>query len=625
MKEHSRWRVLRVDLTHRTIGVEEIGQEDLRLYKGGSGIAAKILYDETSSATDPLGAENRLIFMAGTFTGSLVPLSGRHAVVSKSPLTGIYGECDVGGSWGTVFKRTGYEGIIVTGQSPAPVYILLTPDKMEIRDAGHLWGKDCFETDRLIKEENDKRTEVSCIGPAGERLARIAAIMSDGKHGRAAGRGGLGAVMGSKRLKAIAVTAGKKEPLPSHDPFRESVKDILPQIVEKGKFLREFGTAGHVVQTEAIGDLPIKNWKLGSWAEGAAKINGQVMNGSILSGRYACSNCVIRCGRVVDLTGSPYGAVSGGGPEYETLAALGSMCLVDDLNAVVKANELCNRYGLDTISTGGVIAFAMEAYENNALTKADLDGIDLKWGDGEAMIQLLHKLGKREGIGELLSEGSRIAAEKIGQGSSEYAIHVKGMEPAMHDPRAFTSLAVGYATSRIGASHWAVSHLVEKGMTMPDLGYDAVLDRFESKGKGIMTAKMQDYMEMVEALKICKFIAWMPLAKILEWVYYVTGTRMDSHEYMVTGERISNLKRMYNVRNGITRKDDRLPVRFLTQKRGTGGAAEHLPNLSVMLEEYYAYRDWDENGIPRKEKLSSLALGKMAADLDLLRTTKAKL
>ncbi|MDA8125903.1 MAG: aldehyde ferredoxin oxidoreductase family protein [Deltaproteobacteria bacterium] len=612
MKKQGQWRVLRIDLTHRKIASEEIGQEDLSLYMGGSGIAAKILCDETSAATDPLGAENRLIFMAGTFTGSPVPLSGRHAVVAKSPLTGIYGECDVGGSWGTAFKRTGYEGIIVTGQSPAPVYLLLTPEKLEIRDAGHLWGKDCFETDRLIKGETDPRTVVSCIGPAGERLARIAAIMSDAEHGRAAGRGGLGAVMGSKRLKAIAVTAGKKESLPADDPFRKSVKEILPQILEKGKFLREFGTAGHVVQTEAIGDLPIKNWRLGSWAEGAAKINGQVLAASMLSGRFACSNCVIGCGRVVDAAGSPYGPTAGGGPEYETLAALGSLCLVDDLHAVVKANELCNRYGLDTISTGGVIAFAMEAYENGALTRADLDGIDLKWGDGGALIQLLHKLGKREGIGALLSEGSRIAADRIGKGTAAYAIHVKGMEPPMHDPRAFTSLAVGYATSRIGASHWAVSHLLEKGMTMPALGYDAVQDRFASRGKGIMTAKMQDYMEMVEALKICKFIAWMPLAKILEWVSFVTGASLTPREYMAKGERISNLKRMYNVRCGITGKDDVLPARFLTLKRGTGGAADHLPDLPAMLAEYYEYRGWDENGLPRQEKLKTLGLLWMA-------------
>jgi aldehyde:ferredoxin oxidoreductase len=610
-----RWKVLKVDLTNGKIAAEEIGQGDLKLYIGGSGIAAKILYDETSATTDPLGPENRLIFMAGTFTGSPVPLSGRHAVVAKSPLTGIYGECDVGGSWGTAFRRTGYDGIVITGQSSAPVYLLLAQDAIEIRAADHLWGKDCFETENLIKEETGQRTAVSCIGPAGERLARIAAVISDAKHGRAAGRGGLGAVMGSKRLKAVAVLSPPKNASAWNDDFRAAVKTILPQIIEKSRVLREFGTAGNVAPNEEIGDLPIQNWRLGSWKEGAAKITGQVLVGSMLSGRYACSNCVIGCGRVVDVASNPYGAVSGGGPEYETLAALGSLCLVDDLDAVIKANELCNRYGLDTISTGGVIAFAMEAYEKGALTSADLDGLDLKWGNGEAMIRLLHRIGRREGIGELLSEGSRIAAERIGQGASDYAIHVKGLEPAMHDPRAFASLAVAYATSRIGASHWASSHLLEKRMTIPELGYETVLDRFVSQGKGIMTALMQDYIEMVEALKMCKFIIWMPLPNILEWVRFATGNPMDVQEYLRAGERISNLKRMYNVRAGISRKDDTLPQRLLTQKRGTGGAADHLPDLQTMLAEYYNHRGWDENGIPREEKLVSLGIGHLAADL----------
>jgi aldehyde:ferredoxin oxidoreductase len=272
-------------------------------------------------------------------------------------------------------------------------------------------------------------------------------------------------------------------------------------------------------------------------------------------------------------------------------------------------------YGLDTISTGGVIAFAMEAYEKGALTLKDLDGIDLRWGNGEAMIQLIHRIGRREGIGGLLSEGSRIAADRIGQGAVDYAIHVKGMEPAMHDPRAFSSLAVAYATSRIGASHWASSHLLEKRLTIPELGYETVQDRFVSKGKGIMTAKMQDYIEMVETLKICKFIIWMPLPNILEWVRFVTGSPMDSREYLKTSERISNLKRMYNVRMGITRKDDTLPERLLTQKRGTGTAADHLPDLQTMLADYYDYRGWDENGIPRKEMLVDLGIAHLAADL----------
>ena len=290
------------------------------------------------------------------------------------------------------------------------------------------------------------------------------------------------------------------------------------------------------------------------------------------------------------------------------------LCLIDNLLAVAKANELCNRYGIDTISTGNIIAFAMEAHENNLLTKTDLDGINFVWGNPNALLELIQKMGKKEGIGELLSEGIKISAEKIGRGADKFAMHVKGLELPMHDPRAFSSLALAYATSRVGASHWTPTHLLETRRPMPDLGYDEILDRFESKGKGIMTAKLQDYMEMFEALKLCKFFNWVPISNILEWIHYITDIRMDFQDYMATGERISNLKRMYNVRNGITQKDDSLSERILREKRDDGGAADHLPDLNTMLDEYYNYRHWDENGIPKKEKLKSLNLEKLAID-----------
>lgn len=616
MEEARRWRVLRVNLTEEKTEPEEIEPEIQRRYGGGSGIGAKILYDETSATTDPLGPENRLIFMSGVFTGSMVPSSGRHSVVSKSPLTGIYGESDIGGSWGVALKRAGYDGVVVTGQSQDPVYILVAGDEVHIRRAEHVWGKDTYETDRLLRDETGKRAVVTCIGQAGERLSRIASIMSDGEHGRAAGRCGLGAVMGSKRLKAIVVSPPKKEQRTSDDRLKESVSSLLPQIQEKTKPLREFGTSGAFLAAEKLGDLPIKNWSLGSWQEQAQKISGQTMAGSILSGRYSCSNCVVGCGRVVTVREAPYGATSGGGPEYETLAAFGSMSLVDDLSAVVKANELSNRYGIDTISAGNILAFAMEAYEKGILKRKDLDGIDLSWGNAGAMLDLLRKIGEREGIGELLSQGVRISSETIGQGAEKFAMHVKGLELPMHDPRAYSSLAVAYATSRIGASHWAPTHLLEARQAFPDLGYPAILDRFEEKGKGMMTAKMQDHMEMFEALKICKFVSWIPLEYFFEWVDIITGTQTDAQEYRMSGERISNLKRMYNVRCGMTRKDDQLPERILTQKRGEGGAADHLPKLEAMLDEYYEYREWTQNGIPKKEKLKSLGMEGLAMELD---------
>jgi aldehyde:ferredoxin oxidoreductase len=615
MKEFKNWKLLRVNLEERRTDIQEIGTEDLRLYMGGSGIGAKILYEETSAGTDPLGPENPLIFMTGLFTGSLVPLSGRHSVVSKSPLTGIYGESDVGGSWGNALKRAGYDGVMVIGQSEEPVYLVLAEDKAEIRSAKDLWGKDSHETDRIIKQEFGQKAVISCIGQAGERLVRISSIISDAEHGRAAGRCGLGAVMGSKKLKAIAILAEKGGQQPADDSLKESIRSIIPVIKEKGKLLREFGTSGQVAAAEAIGDLPIKNWQWGSWKEGAAKLSGQAMAESILSGRYSCSGCIIGCGRVVSTPDAPYGSVKGGGPEYENLAAVGSMCLVDDLFAVAKANELCNRYGIDSISAGNIIAFAMEAYEKGLLTKGDLDGIDLTWGNPGAMLGLLRKLGHREGIGELLSSGTRQSARHIARGAEQFAIHVKGLEFAMHDPRAFSSLAVGYATSRIGASHWAMTHSLEARMALPDLGYDTVLDRFESKGKGILTAKMQDYMEMFEALKLCKFISWTPLRNMLDWIYYLTHLKLEPREFMEIGERISTLKRMYNVRCGITRKEDTLPERILTQKRGAGAASDYLPDLNAMLEEYYPYRGWNERGIPKREKLEALQLEKLINDL----------
>jgi aldehyde:ferredoxin oxidoreductase len=613
MEKKISWRILRANLTERTIDHEEIDGETLLLYMGGSGIGSKILYEETSEATDPLGPENRLIFMTGLFTGSSVPASGRHSIISKSPLTNIYGESDIGGSWGVTLKGAGYDGVVITGKSEDPIYLLITGHGIEIKDAKQLWGKDSYETDYLVKKEIGPKSAVMCIGQSGEKLSRISSIMSDGSHGRAAGRCGFGAVMGSKKLKAIAVLGERqiRGKFQNDRSLKESVSNLLQTIKEKGKPLSEYGTAGQILNAEETGDLPIKNWIAGSWGQGAQKISGQRMSEQILSGRYSCRGCIIGCGRVVDLFDDRFGKVSGGGPEYETLAAFGSMCLVDDLPVIAKANEICNRYGIDTVSTGNIIAFAMEAYENKLILKEDLDNMELEWGNSNALLELVTKIGKREGIGELLSEGIRISAEKIGQGSKDFAMHVKGLELPMHDPRAFSSLAVAYATSRIGASHWAATHSLESRRPMPDLGYPKILDRFESKGKGIMTAKMQDYMEMFESLKICKFISWVPLSSILDWIYYLTGTRMEPKEFMMTGERISNLKRMYNVRHGITRKDDNLPERIMTQKRGEGAASDHLPNLELMLDEYYLCRDWDKNGIPRMDKLKNLDLEKL--------------
>lgn len=604
-------KILRVDLSSRSIKKEELDEKVARKFIGGSGLGAKILFEETDEKTDSLGPGNVLIFMTGPLTGTIVPTSGRHAVVAKSPLTGIWGEGDVGGTWGIGLKRAGFDGIIIKGKSPKPVYLWIHDGEVEIRDAVHLWGKDTFETDRLIKEATNEKAVVSVIGQAGENLVKFASIMTDGLEARAVGRTGLGAVMGSKNLKAIAVYGNNRAEVAKKNELKQLTKKLAPEMLKKAKGLHDYGTSGGMATFEYVGDLPIRNWTQGKWEEGAKKISGQKMAETILTKNYHCGYCVIGCGRTVKLDTGDYAGVEQAGPEYETLASLGALCLVDDLKAIALANEWCNRYGLDTISTGGVIAFAMEAFENGLITKEDTDGLEIKWGDPNVMLELVRRIAQRKGIGDLLAEGVKRVADKIGGIALEFAIHSKGLEFPAHDPRAYNSLAVGYATSNRGACHLqAFSHGFEKGLTMPEVGYPESRDRFEIDGKGVMTAKAQNLMCMFDSIKMCKFSLFggVTITDMVNFLNYVTGWDMNVEEFMKAGERIFNLKRLYNVRCGISRKDDTIPARILTHKRKEGGAAENLPHLGRMLSEYYKFRGWNQEGIPKKEKLEELGL-----------------
>ncbi|MCW4020139.1 MAG: aldehyde ferredoxin oxidoreductase family protein [Candidatus Bathyarchaeota archaeon] len=611
-------KILRVNLSNGRISEEVVKESVLRKYVGGSGLAAKILFDETSRETDPLSPENVLIFMTGPATGTQVPLSGRYQVVSKSPLTGIFGESDSGGTWGPELKKAGFDGIVIVGRASKPAYLWVCDGEAELKDAEHLWGVDTYDLDGVVKKETDEKSVVASIGPAGEKLVRIASVMNDGKYGRTAGRCGLGAVMGSKRLKAVSVRGTGTVEAVHSEKLSASVKGVASSIVENAKSQHDYGTSGSMTGMEYIGDLPVKNWLKGSWQVGAEKLSGQTMAKTILTGRYYCSGCVIGCGREVKFESEKYGKVDGAGPEYETLGMLGANCLVDDLEAVAKANELCNRYGVDTISAGAVIAFAMECYEKGLVTKEDTEGIALKWGDADAMIEMVEKIGKREGLGWLLGEGVKIASEKIGGLSTEYAVHTKGLEIPAHDPRAYYSQGLAYATSNRGACHLqSLSHIFERSVTIPDLGYPEVQDRFEVEGKGELVAKTQDLMCMFDSMKVCKFILFGGIKppQLVEWLNWVTGWNMTLEEFMRTGERIFNLKRLYNVREGVSRKDDVLPPRILTHKRGEGGSAESLPPLGEHLAQFYEYRGWDETGIPTQKKLAELSLEKEASFL----------
>lgn len=604
-------KILRVNLTNKSTRTEAVPLDLLRSYIGGRGLSTWFLYQEVPPNTDPLSPENELIFMTGPFAGTIVPNSSRFSVTAKSPLTGLWASSDAGGTWGREMKLAGYDGIIFSGKAKEPVYVWICEDTVEIRSARHIIGEDTYRTDEIIRSETDEKAVVACIGPAGENLVKLASIVSCGKNARVAGRAGLGAVMGSKNLKAVAVRGTKKLEIADPERLEKSVKEVLPQIVKRSEGLGKYGTSVVVMPAHIAGDLPIRNWRQGVW-ENAANVSGEEMSKHILVGRYYCGQCAIGCGREVKISEGKYAGVEGAGPEYESIAALGSLCLIDDIKAIAKANELCNRYGLDTISTGSAIAFAMEAFEKKLLSEKDVDGLTLDWGNAEAAIQIIRMISEKEGIGKILGEGVRNAAMKIGGCAREFAIHVKGLELPMHDPRCEASLALGYGTANRGACHLeGFSHDVERFLRVPELGYESPMDPYAAEGKGELVAKMQNLMYVFDSLPICKFTLFYiekPIAKLLDWLNAVVGWNLTVNEFLKIGERTFNLARLYNVLCGVTRKDDFLPARILVNKRKDRNEKTNLPHMGKMLSDYYNFRGWSEDGIPTQEKLKELNL-----------------
>lgn len=608
---HGWWgRLLEIDLTRKVTREREITPDEMKTYAGGSGLAASILFREFVDR-DPLSDENPMIFMPGLLTGTPVPSASRSTVCSRSPLTGIWDESNVGGYWGAELKSAGWDGIIIRGAANNPTYLYILDNRVEFRDASAIWGKDTFQTEEDIRSQTDPRAKVASIGPAGERKVLIAGIMFDGRLGRAAARGGLGAVMGSKSLKAIAVRGNKRVPVFDLPALRALLKKEIPVIKEKAAGMTQFGTAGGVIAVEAWGDLPIKNWRLGSWEEGAKKTTAQTWLPKTLESHHTCYGCPIRCSKLIKLDTGPYAGIYGHFPEYETLAGFGANCLNDDVEVIMAANDLCNRYGLDTISTSAAVAFAMELYEKGIISRKDTGGMELLWGDAKAILTLIRQIGEKEGFGEVLGEGTRRAALRIGRNAIEYSIHVKGLDFAFHDPRAFTSMAANYATENRGACHLgALSYFLGRGIQVPDLGYTDPPDVLSNEGKGKIAYDMQNYMSIFNPMGLCKFLflASVGPTQIAGWVRAVTGWDVDSDYMMTMGERLFNLKRMYNVRLGISRKDDTLPPRLMAHARPSGKSKGSLPHIGKMLDEYYKLREWSEEGIPTREGLKKLGL-----------------
>jgi aldehyde:ferredoxin oxidoreductase len=600
-------RILFVDLDHETYSEEVIDPGILRQFIGGTGLAAYIMWKYPIGKISPNSGENPLIFTTGPLTGTSAPCSGRYAVVAKSPLTGIWGEADSGGKWGVKLKAAGYDGVVITGKAPKPVYLVIKEECIEFRDAAKLWGLDTYETGKILEDDFSDQASVICIGPAGEQQIPIACIMTEGHHGRAAGRCGLGAVMGSKNLKAIVAQGAQKVKVFDKKALQESIRRVVPNIVAKTQKQRKLGTAGGVVGNATLGDASAKNFQIGNWITGAEKIGGEEMIRRFGAGNYHCPSCVIGCGKSVRVTKGKFSGTVTGAPEYETLAGFGVQLMIDDLEAIIEATDLCNRYGLDVISLSVGMAFLFEAVEKEFI-KVPSGYPRIEWGNGEAITFLIEETVQKKGLGLFLANGVRWASKQLGPETESFAMHVKGLEFPLHDPRALSSLAVAYATYCRGACHRGCSHQLER-FAIPQLGYPSPLDRHVDKGKGIATARMQDYAELYDCLKLCHFmLSGVQISDILEWLNCVTGWDMDLKEFLQVGERSNNLKRLINLSCGITTKDDQLPSRALNEAFPEGNSANYVPNLSEMLAEYYQERGWDEIGRPTKETLIKLGL-----------------
>jgi len=611
-------KILRVDLTSGQLSVEEPGELFYRTYMGGWGTIVHYLLKELPPGVDPLSPENMLIFATGVVTGSPVAGAGRSCVGAKSPLTGGFGEADVGGWWGAELTRAGFDAIIVTGKSETPVYLWVHDGTAEIRSADHLWGMLTADAEAALREElGDQRTRIAQIGPAGERLSPIAAVMHD--ITRAAGRTGLGAVMGSKNLKAVAVRGTGRKKIADRDALQEIARwfvDYYP--TTWAATLKDVGTANGVRQ-HLDGGLPTNNFQRGTF-DGWEAIQGLTLRDTVLKDRDTCYACPIGCKRVVEIQDGPYPVDAiYGGPEYETLGALGSSCGVDDLAAICRANQLCNAYGLDTISCGVTIAWAMECFERGLLTQEDTGGIDLRFGNADAMVQMVELMGERKGFGEILSQGAFHAAQSIGRGTGDFVMHAKGQEIPMHEPRIKYGLGVGYAMSPTGADHMHNFHDVdyESEEGIEGVQHFGILEplAFDDLGPGKMrlASILIPWQTLHNSLGFCMFVGGcFKIPKVVEMVRAITGWDTTLYELFKVGERAYTMARAFNAREGFTSEDDRIPSRFFESFDEGPSAGNRIdPDaFEQACVAFYKMMGWDgETGIPTDWKLQELGVG----------------
>lgn len=594
-------KLLRVNLTDKTIKKENLNLKDAREYLGSRGLGTKIMMDEVDPKVDPFSPENKLIFMTGPLTGTLATSAGRYEVVAKAPLTGTIGASNSGGHFGPELKYAGYDGIIFEGKSDEPVYLYINDDQVELRSAEHLWGKTVFETTDALLEEVGEDAKIACIGPGGEKLVLFATVMND-KH-RAAGRSGLGAVMGSKNLKAVTVYGTNSVQVAKPKEFFEICKKSRKMLKDHpvtGEGLPTYGTQILVNILNQSGGLPTRNWRDGGIFEHAEDTSGEALTEKYLVKNKGCFGCNIGCGRITKISDGEFQSF-GEGPEYEAGWSYGANCGVKNLEAISKANFICNELGIDPITMGATIACAMEMYGNGIISKEEL-GRDLFFGDDEGIVELTRQTGLKEGFGEKLSLGSYRMAKLYGH--PELSMSVKKQEMPAYDGRALQGMGLEYATSNRGGCH------VRGYLTSPEiLGIPAKLDPLTTEDKASWLKTFQDLTAVIDSAGICLFTTFaLGLPEIAEMIRTGIGLEYTDEEILQMGERIWNLEKLFNLKAGFTKEDDTLPDRLLKEPMPKGPAKGLVTNLDVMLKEYYEIRGWDKESVPTEEKLAELEL-----------------
>ena len=604
-------KILFVDLSRRKLSIEPLDKNLCRDFVGGYGLGAKILFDMQKPGIDPLSSDAMLGFVTGPLTGTSAIVGSRYAVVGKSPLTGTWGDANSGGDFGPYLKFAGYDAIFFQGISDGPVYLHINDGKAALKEAGHLWGKDSHDTEEILKSELGKDTRIACIGPSGEKLSLISCVSNN--KGRVAGRSGVGAIMGSKKLKAIAVNGKQVVPVAHKVELEEARKKYLEQLKTAIIYMlfQKGGTTSVLQALHMIGEAPTKNWGGVGMVDlpDITAIAAQAMMDRTQR-KYGCWRCPISCGGIMKAGTGKYKYEAGvHRPEYETLVGFGTLCLNNDPESIIMVTDICNRYGLDTISAGTTMAFAIECYENGILTDKDTGGIQLRWGNNDAIVAMTEKMARREGLGDILADGVKVAAERIGRGSEQFAMHVKGQEPGFHDPRANISYATAFLEASPGRHTQGNESLIPQGLPLPQF------DAKSCASRGQAHRVSSNYSHAMNAAGLCMFVSLcMNASHVPDFLNAVTGSSYSLDDVLKAGERIGNIRHAFNIREGIDINDIKIPQRILGRPPlSQGPTAGRAVDIDTLRQEYFQAMDWDiTTGKPSKAKLIELGLEDVA-------------